>query len=94
MLTFSPLIDGPALVVLSLICSNLRNCARPSSVLRALDLLLALTRFLSDETKLDRLLPHLVSMLKDESASVRSFALKSLTQIVSISVRLPARSLF
>jgi len=68
--------------MLSLICSNLRNCLRPSSILRALELLLALNRYLTDETRLDRLVPYLVSLLSDEEAIVRSMALRVLTQTV------------
>jgi phosphoinositide-3-kinase, regulatory subunit 4 len=75
--------DGPALIVLSLLCANIRNCVRPTSVLRALDLFLALTQFLSDEIKLDRLLPYVVALFQDEVASVRAAALRTMTQIVS-----------
>ncbi|SCV71242.1 BQ2448_2830 [Microbotryum intermedium] len=74
--------DGPALILLSLLCSNLRNCVRPSSVLRCLDLLLALSRCLTDETKLDRLVPYLVAMLGDDAPTVRSAAVRSLTQVL------------
>ncbi|ORY82386.1 Other/VPS15 protein kinase [Leucosporidium creatinivorum] len=72
--------DGPALIILSLICSNIRNCVRPASIIRALDVLLALNRYLTDETKLDRLVPYLVTILQDEMAYVRSAAVKALTQ--------------
>ncbi|GAA5836125.1 hypothetical protein JCM9279_002203 [Rhodotorula babjevae] len=72
--------DGPALVVLSLVCANIRNCVRPASVLRALEILLALNRYLTDETRLDRLVPYLVSLLEDDVATVRSVALRALTQ--------------
>ncbi|SCZ98267.1 BZ3500_MvSof-1268-A1-R1_Chr3-2g06260 [Microbotryum saponariae] len=74
--------DGPALILLSLLCSNLRNCVRPSSVLRCLDLLLALSRCLTDETKLDRLVPYLVATLGDDAPMVRSAAIRSLTQVL------------
>lgn len=78
--------DGPALILLSLICANFRNCLRPASVLRALDLLLDLGRYLTDETKLDRLVPYLVAILEDDAATVRSAALRTLTQTVSFLV--------
>jgi phosphoinositide-3-kinase regulatory subunit 4 len=69
-------------MMLSLLCANVRNCLRPSSVLRALDMLLALCEFLSDEIKLDRLLPYIVALFQDEVASVRAAALRTMTQIV------------
>lgn len=78
--------DGPALILLSLVCSNIRNCLRPASILKALDVLLGLNRYLSDETKLDRLVPYLVALLQDDVASVRTAALKTLTQTVSQSL--------
>ncbi|GAA5899743.1 hypothetical protein JCM5296_004211 [Sporobolomyces johnsonii] len=76
--------DGPALVILSLICANVRNCVRPASVLRALETLLALNRYLTDETKLDRLVPYLVALLQDDVAAVRSAALRVLTQTLML----------
>ncbi|KAM0754729.1 Other/VPS15 protein kinase [Meredithblackwellia eburnea MCA 4105] len=72
--------DGPALILLSLLCANLRNCLRPASVIRAFDLLLALSKYLTDETKLDRLVPYLVAMLEDDSTPVRAAVLRTLTQ--------------
>ncbi|CEQ42196.1 SPOSA6832_04001, partial [Sporobolomyces salmonicolor] len=76
--------DGPALVILSLICTSVRNCVRPASVLRALETLLALNRYLTDETKLDRLVPYLVALLQDDVAAVRSAALRVLTQTLML----------
>lgn len=75
--------DGISLIFLSLLTSALRNCQRPSSILRAFDILLALSQYLTDEILLDRLLPFLVAMGKDKDAGVRSGAVRSLTQIVS-----------
>jgi hypothetical protein len=75
--------DGAALIVLSMICSNIRSCRLPSSRLKALDLFLALCPHLTDESKLDRMLPYLVDLLHDESADVRAAALRTLIQLVS-----------
>ncbi|BGP23345.1 other/VPS15 protein kinase [Rhodotorula toruloides] len=76
--------DGPALVVLALVCANIRNCVRPVSVLRALEILLALNRYLTDETRLDRLVPYLVTLLSDDVATVRAMALRVLTQALML----------
>ncbi|KAM0788135.1 hypothetical protein ACM66B_001300 [Microbotryomycetes sp. NB124-2] len=76
--------DGPALIVLSLVCANIRNCIRPSSIIRAIDMLLGLLKYVSDETKLDRLLPYIVTLLQDDVASVRASALKALTQTILV----------
>ncbi|KAG8712873.1 Serine/threonine-protein kinase [Ceratobasidium sp. 423] len=76
--------DGPALIVLSLVCSNVRNCVIPSSKLRALDLLLALAVHLTDEAKLDRLIPYVIDLLHDEAAVVRSAGIRTLTQVLML----------
>lgn len=83
-LTRTCLADGPALVILALVCANVRNCVRPASVLRALEILLALNRYLTDETRLDRLVPYLVTLLSDDAATVRAMALRVLTQTVRL----------
>jgi phosphoinositide-3-kinase, regulatory subunit 4 len=76
-------IDGPALIILALVCANVRNCSQPSSKLRALDIFLALSVHLTDEAKLDRLVPYIVDLLRDDAAAVRSAALRTLLQVVS-----------
>ncbi|CAE6379670.1 unnamed protein product [Rhizoctonia solani] len=80
----NPLLDGPALIVLSLVCSNIRNCVIPSSKLRGLDLLLALAVHLTDEAKLDRLIPYVIDLLHDEAAVVRSAAIRTMTQVLML----------
>ncbi|KZV87785.1 ARM repeat-containing protein [Exidia glandulosa HHB12029] len=76
--------DGAALVILALICANLRNCARPSSKLRALDTLLALSSHLTDEAKLDRLVPYVIDLLHDDAAIVRAAALRTVVQVLML----------
>lgn len=75
--------DGPALIVLALVCANIRNCSRPSSKIRGLDVFLALSPYLTDEAKLDRMVPYIVDLLHDDAAIVRASALRTLMQIVS-----------
>ncbi|KAI0317986.1 ARM repeat-containing protein [Amylostereum chailletii] len=76
--------DGPALIILALVCSNVRNCAQPSSKLRALDTFLALAVHLTDEAKLDRMVPYIVDLLHDEAAAVRGAALRTLMQVLML----------
>ncbi|PWN52122.1 hypothetical protein IE53DRAFT_312700 [Violaceomyces palustris] len=77
--------DGTALIILSVILANLRNCLRPSSKCHALDLLLHLSsRWLSDETKLDRVIPFVISLLDDESVQVRMAAVRACTQLLML----------
>lgn len=75
--------DGPALILLSPILSNLRNALRASTKEHALDLLLHLSaRWLTDETKLDRVLPYLVALLDDPSPSIRAATVRSIAQLL------------
>ena len=76
--------DGPALMVLSFLCANIRNSSLPHSKLRALDVMLALALCLTDEAKLDRMVPYLIDLFHDDSALVRTSALRTLTQIVRV----------
>jgi hypothetical protein len=83
LLLSNPFTDGPALIILALVCANVRNCSQSSSKLRALDVFLALSVHLTDEAKLDRLVPYVVDLLRDDAAAVRSGALRTLLQVVS-----------
>ncbi len=74
--------DGPALIILALITANIRNCSLSSSKVRALDVFLALSCYLTDEAKLDRMIPYIVELLHDEAAVVRSAAVRTLVQVV------------
>ena len=76
-------LDGCALIVLALITSDIRNCVMPSSKVHALDVFLALACHLTDEAKLDRMIPYIVELLHDDSALVRAAALRTLMQAVS-----------
>ncbi|KAJ2936541.1 hypothetical protein H1R20_g554, partial [Candolleomyces eurysporus] len=88
---FSALEDGPALIILALLTANIRNCRLPSSKVRTLDVFLALSRHLTDEAKLDRMVPYIVDLLHDDSALVRSAALRTLLQVlVLVSVITPS----
>ncbi|KAF4612681.1 hypothetical protein D9613_011717 [Agrocybe pediades] len=76
--------DGPPLIILALVTANIRNCTLPSSKLRALDVFLALACHLTDEAKLDRMVPYVVELLHDEAAIVRSAALRTLMQTLML----------
>lgn len=68
--------------MLSLVCANIRICQLPSSKVRALDVFLALAVHLTDEAKLDRMVPYIVDLLHDEAPIVRASALRTLVQVV------------
>lgn len=79
-----PLADDGTLIFLTLIAGSLRNTARAASKIRACDLLLAFSEKLTDEAKLDRVLPYLITLLNDDVDLVAIAALRSLTQLLAL----------
>lgn len=80
-----PLDDG-SLIFLTLVVSSLRNTARSAARVRACDLMLAFAERITDEAKLDRVLPYVVALLNDRADIVKAAALRTLTQLVSSSI--------
>lgn len=76
--------DDRTLIFLNLVVVSIRSTARTTSRIRACDLLLAFAERLTDEIKLDRVLPYYVSLLNDESDNVRVAAMRSLTQLLAL----------
>lgn len=74
--------DSPAPLLLNIVTSNLRNCKRASSKLDALVPLLALARRLTDEEVIDRIIPFVVTLLRDDLPQVRAGYLKALVQLL------------
>ena len=77
-------IDDGSLIFLTLIVSSLRNTARSTSRVRACDLMLAFAERITDEAKLDRVLPYVVSLLTDQAEIVKVAAIRSLAQLLSL----------
>ncbi|KAI9246797.1 armadillo-type protein, partial [Helicostylum pulchrum] len=79
--SYNPGEEG-SLILLSFVCSLIRNTLYPGSKLKALDILLGLAERLPDDVKLDRLLPYIIVLLTDESSLVRANTIKTLTQVL------------
>ncbi|KAI1435001.1 hypothetical protein GGR50DRAFT_349876 [Xylaria sp. CBS 124048] len=79
-----PLTDDGTLIFLTLVAGSLRNTARAASKIRACDLLLAFSEKLTDEAKLDRVLPYLMALLNDDVDSVAIAAVRSITQLLAL----------
>ncbi|RLN60168.1 hypothetical protein BBP00_00006118 [Phytophthora kernoviae] len=71
-------------IILSLICSSLRHVQVPESKLTALYLIRSLGQFTSDEARLQRLIPYLLEVIDDPSATVRALALRTITYLLSL----------
>ena len=81
-------VDDGSLIFLTLVVSSVRNTARSAPRIRACDLMLAFAERITDEAKLDRVLPYVVAMLNDRADIVRVAALRTMTQIVSFLFRI------
>ncbi|KAI5198419.1 ARM repeat-containing protein [Aureobasidium subglaciale] len=86
--------DNGALLFLNVVISALRTTARASSKIRGCELLLALGERLTDEAKLDRVLPFAIALLEDESENVRMAALRTITQLLTIVTVLSPMNVF
>ncbi|CAI4216904.1 unnamed protein product [Parascedosporium putredinis] len=76
--------DDGTLIFVTLVVSSIRNTARAASKIRACDVLLAFAERLTDEAKLDRVLPYLVSLLLDKADIVVISAIRSITQLLQM----------
>lgn len=76
--------DDGTLLFLSIVVGCLKSTARTDARLKACDLMLAFAEKLTDEAKLDRILPFLMSLLHDESDHVKIAALQTITQILAL----------
>ena len=74
--------DDGSLIFLTLVVSSLRNTARSTARVRACDLMLAFAERITDEAKLDRILPYVVAMLNDRADIVKVAAIRTMTQLV------------
>ena len=74
--------DDGTLIFLALVVASLRNSARATSRTRACDLLLAFAERITDEAKLDRILPYVVSLISDRTDIVKVAAIRTMTQLV------------
>lgn len=79
-----PAADDGTLIFLTMVAASLRNTARSASKVRACDVLLAFSERLTDEAKLDRVLPYLMTLLNDDVDVVAIAALRSVTQLLAM----------
>lgn len=79
-----PPADDGTLIFLTLVASSLRNATFAESKLKACDILLAFAERLTDEARLDRVLPYLVVLLSDESDAVVATAIRAITQLLNL----------
>lgn len=72
------------LIYLQVTLASLRHVQRPSSKLVALQLIQKSSNFLSDDARLQRIVPYVVSLLDDTHASVRASSIRVLASVLSL----------
>lgn len=72
------------LIFLQSILANIRHVQRPASKLVALQLVERLARFATDEARLQRIVPVMISMLHDQDPLVRARVVQTLSHTLSI----------
>ena len=77
-------VDDGSLIFLTLVVSSMRHTARAAARIRACDLMLAFAERVTDEAKLDRILPYVVALLNDRSDGVKIAALRTMTQVLAL----------
>jgi len=70
--------------ILSIVCACLHDIYSDGIKLEAMQLLNHLAECLDDKSRLQKIVPYLVSLLGDSSASVQATALSTLTQILTL----------
>ncbi|ORX83365.1 hypothetical protein BCR32DRAFT_150444 [Anaeromyces robustus] len=74
--------DGGCQILITYICSNIRNVYLPSSKIYALDMIFFLALCVSDQYKLDQVLPYFLSLLHDENAYVKVNTIQKLVKLL------------
>ena len=80
----SPLSESGASIIISFVCAALSSTSSLTWRLKAAQLVLLLSEFVTDDTKLDICLPYLVFLLKDDQPEIKSAALAMITHLLSM----------
>ncbi|KAF1817401.1 phosphoinositide 3-kinase regulatory subunit 4 [Eremomyces bilateralis CBS 781.70] len=76
--------DDGTLIFLTLVVASVRSTARATSRIRACELMMAFAERVTDEAKLDRILPYAMVLLNDASDLVKAAALRAVSQITAL----------
>ncbi|KAL3234941.1 Serine/threonine-protein kinase VPS15 [Nakaseomyces bracarensis] len=74
--------DGVAVLFLNFVSQGVRNLISVESRIKSLQLLTGFSLFVSDEIKLDRVIPFVVFLFEDSSSRVRCVAIKALSDML------------
>lgn len=79
-----PVKEECALLFISYVSHGLRNIVSSTTKLRCVEMLVAFSQFISDENKLDRVVPFLVACFEDEYPNVQALAIQALAQVLHV----------
>ncbi|QLQ78891.1 hypothetical protein HG537_0B02390 [Torulaspora globosa] len=82
--------DESALLFISFLSHNVRNVTSSNARLRCLEMLVFFSQYISDENKIDRVIPYLVACFEDEFPNVQATAIQALTQVLGMVDKLSA----
>ena len=77
-------------LLLSLLCSVVRHVRSPEVKVKSLMLFVKMSSHCDDNCRLQRIVPYIISLLHDESASVRSHSFLCLVQVLDMIQKVPA----
>ena len=72
------------LIYLQVVLAPLRHVQRPSSKLVALEIIERSSKFLTDDARLQRIVPNVVSLLDDPNAVIRARSIRVLANVLSL----------
>ena len=81
------------LILAELITGNIRNVSFPANMVTGIDILTEIGKKLSDDSKLHRILPYLISILqnKQEKSKVKVCCIRSIVELLENITNISAR---
>lgn len=76
--------DECALLFISFLSHNMRSITSSTIKLRCIEMLVLFSQYISDDNKIDRVVPYLVACFEDEFPNVQATAVRALTQVLGM----------
>lgn len=76
--------DESALLFITFLSHNIRNLTSSTTKLRCLEMLVLFSQYISDENKIDRVVPYLVACFEDDFPNVQATAIQALVQVLNM----------
>lgn len=73
-----------ALLIVSFLCHCLRNITAKSLKIKCLELLITFSQLISDNNKLDRVVPYIISSFSEDNPDIQALAVSGLSQILCV----------